>query len=221
MKFDPRQKINILATTGALGDTCATFPALKILSERGHIDKIFVDPRYIDLYRLFFPLEILVNFKDAMTIIPANEVTPDIPRDVIDPETGEARFLDYPINQNLPIVRTMQTLPTSVHSELVDCFSLALCDAILKPAQKNYPLVDPGKLPTNPMAGRDYVVIAYGATTEHRRMLPEVLVGIVDHFKMQDIEVVLIGKRDHELNCAGIRTKPTFDSIPEGARWKP
>ena len=216
MRFNPQQKINVLATTGALGDTCSTFPTLKILVERGHIETLFVDDRYFDLYKLFFPLNILVNLKDAMTIIPAHEVTPDVPRDVIDPDTGEARFLDYPVNPNIPMVRTMQRLPTSVHSELVDCFSLALCDAILKPEQKNYPRADPNKLPTNPMKGRDYVVIAYGATTEHRRMLPEVLTGLVSHFKNHGREVVLLGRRDHELNCAGIKTKPTFDAIPEG-----
>ena len=216
MKFNPLQKINVLATTGALGDTCATFPTLKILVERGHVEKLFVDDRYIGLYRLFFPNNILVNLKDAMTVIPAHEVTPDVPRDVIDPATGEARFLDYPINSNIPMVRTMQPFPTSIHSELVDCFSLALCDTILKPEQKNYPKVNPAKLPLNPLKDRDYVVIAYGATTEHRRMLPEVLVELVDHFKTQHVEAVLLGKRDHELSCSGVRTKPTFDAFPDG-----
>ena len=216
MTFNPQQKINILATTGALGDTISTFPTLKILVERGHIEKLFVDKRYIDLYHLFFPSEILVNLADAMTIIPAHEVTPDIPREVIDPETGEARFLDYPINPNIPLVRTLQPLPTSIHSELVDCFSLALCDSILKPAQKNYPRIDSAKLPVNPMAGRNYVVIAYGATTEHRRMLPSVMAGLVDHFKEREIEVVLLGKRDHDLKCNGTMVKPTFDAIPDG-----
>ena len=216
MRFDPRQRINVLATTGALGDTIATFPTLKLLSERGHIEKLFVDDRYWALYNLFFPAEILVNLRDVTVTIPAHQVTPDIPRSVINPETGDASFLNYPTNPNIPMVRTMNPFPTSIHCELVDCFSLALCDAILLPEQKNYPLVDPEKLPENPWAARDYVVVAYGATTEHRRMLPEVLKAIVEHFAARDVETILLGKRDHDLNCNGVKTRPTFDAIPDG-----
>jgi hypothetical protein len=217
MKFDPRQRINVLATTGALGDTIATFPTLKLLTERGHIEKLFVDDRYWALYNLFFHQEILVNLRDVTVTIPACDVTPDIPRSVINPETGDASFLDYPTNPNIPMVRTMNPFPTSIHCELVDCFSLALCDAILKPQDKNYPLVDPARLPQNPMLGESsYIVVAYGATTEHRRMLPDALTAIVEHFTRRDISVVLLGKHDHDLHCNGVITRPTFDAIPEG-----
>ncbi len=213
MKFNPTQKINLMATTGALGDTIATFPMLKILVERGHIEKLFVDDRYMDLYRLFFPDEILVNLKDAMKVIPAWEVTPDIPKSVINPETGEAQFLDYPANPNLPMVHTMQPLPTSIHAHLVDCFSMSICDSILKESQKDYPKVDAAKLPEHPVAVKDYVVLAYGATTEHRRMLPEVFEGLVAYFRCLGLAVVLLGKRDHDLRCNGTTTRPTFDLV--------
>lgn len=213
MRFNPRQKIYLVATTGALGDTVATFPTLKILTERGHIEKLFVDSRYIDLYHLFFPKEILVNLQDAMKMVPANEITPNVPRDAIDPTTGNAHYLDYPLNPNLPVVKTLQPLPTSIHSHLVDCFSLTMTDAILKENMKDYPKVDASKLPLNPLSDKAYAVVAYGSTTEHRKMLPEAFDAIVAQLKSNGLEVVLLGKRDHSLNCQGTMTKPTFEGV--------
>ena len=136
MKFNPKQKIYLVCNTGAIGDTCATFPTIKILVDRGHIEKLFVDERYLSFYRLVFPEELIVSLKDAMTIVPRDQVTPDIPRSVIDPETGEARYLSYPINPNIPLVYALKQLPTSVHSHLIDCFSSTICDAILKEEDK-------------------------------------------------------------------------------------
>lgn len=210
--FSPQQKIYVLATTGAMGDTVCTFPIIKTLIDRGHIEKLFVDSRYIDLYKLFFDNDLLVNMQEAMMIIPASQVTPDIPQHVIDPRTGEARFLNYPINPNIPVVETLQARPTSIHSHLVDCFSLTLCDVILKDSQKNMPLVDRKKLPPR-IIKEDYIVIAYGATTEHRRMLPEVFNGLVKHATEQGYKVVLLGNENHELNCQGTLTKPSFEGI--------
>lgn len=215
MRFSPQQKINLIATTGALGDTCSTFPILNVLTKRGHIEKLFVDNRYWELYNLLFPGDILVNLKDAMQVIPAHEVTPDIPRDVIDPETGEARFLDYPVNPNIPLVRSLQQYPTSIHSHLVDCFSLAICDCILKEDEKDYPRVDPAKLPKNTVSG-SYAVIAVGATTEHRKMLPESFGAIVNHLTANGMSVVLVGRRDHELKCNGVTTRPGFSGYNFG-----
>jgi ADP-heptose:LPS heptosyltransferase len=216
MKFNPIQKIYIIATTGALGDTVSTFPTLKLLVDRGHIEKIFVDGRFYALYQLFFPQEVLVPLSEASIFIPKEEITSDIPKENIDPTTGGTTIFDYPVNPNLPIIKTLRNFPTSIHTHLVDHFSMSICDAMFKEHQKDYPLIDPGKLPINKMLGRKYVVIAYGATTEHRRMLPEVLAGLVDYFSSRNIEVVLIGKRDHALRCSSTITNPTFDAIPEG-----
>jgi ADP-heptose:LPS heptosyltransferase len=216
MRFNPTQKMYVIATTGALGDTCSTFPTLKLLVDRGHIEKLFVDIRFYALYQLFFPPEVLVPLSEASRFIPKEELTPDIPMESIDLSTGGTTVFDYPVNPNLPIIKTMRNFPTSIHTHLIDHFSMSICDAVFKEHQKDYPHVDSSKLPINPMTGRKYVVIAYGATTEHRRMLPEVLSGLVDYFKSIDVEVVLIGKRDHVLRCSGTYTSPTFDAIPNG-----
>jgi len=216
MRFNPIQKTYVIATTGALGDTCATLPTLKILAGRGHLEKLFVDDRYLDLYRLFFPAEILVRLAEASVFIPKEDITPDIPASHIDPLTGGATLFNYPVNPNYSLVKSLRSWPSSVHMPLVDNFSIAICDAILRGAQRDYPRADPAKLPTNPLSGMGYVVIAYGATTEHRRMLPEVLAGLVDHFNSKGIEVVLLGRRDHLLVCSNTITSPTFDAIPPG-----
>jgi len=152
-----------------------------------------------------------------MTVIPREHITPDIPKSVINPETGEAVFLSYPCIQNTPIVYAMRPQPSSIHSHLVDCFSMTICDAILKEEQKNYPLVDKSKLIQRQISG-DYVVIAYGSTTEHRKMLPEVFEGIKKYFIDNNIKVVLLGKRGHELVCdlgngEKVKTKPAFDDV--------
>jgi len=211
MRFNPIQKIYVMATTGALGDTIATFPTLRLLADRGHIEKIFVDNRYFELYRLFFKDDILVSLDRARRVIPANEVTPDIPRHVIDPRTGEARFLDYPLNPNLPVVQTMRPAPTSIHCHLVDCFSIALCDAILKESEKDYPGIGQVAYP-RPVEGK-YAVIAYGATTEHRRMLPEAFDSVVEKLIEYSITPVVIGNRNHKLQCNGVTTSPHFDGV--------
>jgi ADP-heptose:LPS heptosyltransferase len=207
--FVSNQKIYIVDTTGALGDTISTFPILKILSDRGHIERMFVDERYLDLHKLYFPN--VVRLQDAIRTIPASEITPDIPKSVIDPRTGEARFLDYPLIPGIPVVDTLKAYPTSMHSHLVDCFSMSICDTILKESQKDYPTVDRSRLPKNPFNMEQYVVIACGSTTEHRRMLPEVFRGLVDYYRGLGLDVVLLGKRDHELQCNGTMTRPQFD----------
>ena len=218
MKFKCTQKIYLLCNTGAIGDTVSTFPTIKLLTDRNHIEKMFVADKYIDLYRIFFDNDLIIPMSLAMTVIPPEGITPDIPRHVIDPKTNEARFLSYPVNPNIPIVYSLQPLPTSIHSHLIDCFSMTICDSILKDEQKNYPQVDIVKLPEHPLLCKegdklkDYVVIAYGATTEHRRMLPKVFNSIKEWFFNNGYQVVLLGKRDHELFCGNTITRPTFDN---------
>ena len=218
MKFNPKQKIYVLCETGALGDTIATFPTLKILSDRGHIEKMFVDERYLDLYRVVFPDHLIVRLKDAMTTIPRAQVTQDIPRSVINPQTGDACFLSYPIDPRIPVVHTMsQNGLTAIHASLVDGFSATITNSILKEWEKDYPRVVKSKLPDNPLPlnDRPYAVIAYGATTEHRKMLPEAFVGIRDFLIRNNYHVVLLGKRDHQLSVmgGGTLTAPSFEGI--------
>jgi ADP-heptose:LPS heptosyltransferase len=221
MRFNPRQRIYVICETGALGDTIATFPILKLLCERGHIEKLFVDDRYLDLYRLLFPSDVLVRIKDAMTVIPPEKVTPDIPREVINPRTGEAQFLSYPLLPNTPVVHSMnpaQLMP--IHAHLVDAFSAAISNCILKEDEKDYPLIPKGKLSEEllsilyaPPSSKRYVVVSYGATTEHRRMLPEVFKEIRDWFLGEGYDVVLLGKSDHELAVGASLTHPSFEAL--------
>ena len=72
----------------------------------------------------------------------------------------------------------------------------------LKEKDKNYPFVSKELLPENPVKEKDYIVIAYGSTTEHRKMLPEVFEGLKKFFLAKEINVVLLGKSDHELVCS-------------------
>jgi len=215
LKFDPKQKVYILCETGAVGDTIATFPILKILSEKGHIEKLFIDDRYMDLYKVVFPENILVHLKDAMTIIPKNKVTSDIPKSVINPKTGEACFLSYPIKPGVPVVHSASKqglLP--LHASLIDAFSATIANVILKETEKDYPFISPDKLPVNPMSGRKYAVISYGATTEHRKMLPEVFIDIKKYFIERGYEVVLLGKSDHKLAVMDTEiVTPKFDDL--------
>jgi hypothetical protein len=213
MKFNPKQKIYLICNTGALGDTVSTFPILKILTERGHIEKMFVDNRYIALYSLFFDKKLIVNLKDAMTIIPKDKITPDIPQSVINPHTGEASFLSYPLIPNIPVVYSLNPRPSSIHMHLVDCFSSSICDAILKDTEKNYPLVNIKKLPKNPIKAKNYVVITYGATSEVKKMLPEVFNGLKNYFNEKGFKVVVIGKRDFKLRCGDKLVDPNFEGV--------
>lgn len=233
MKFDPKQKIYILAETGAIGDTICTFPILKILAERGHLAGVFVDDYYMPLYELVFPehKHLLIRLHDAVTIIPKDQVTPDIPRHVIDPNTGEAKFLSYPLIPNLPVIHTQhQGGLTSIHAHLIDGFSSVIANAILKEDEKSYPLVDSALLPqvtlpppspppdggNGPQQHRPYVVIAYGATTLHRRMLSATFSDLKRYFHIRGVDVVLLGNSNHVLNIdvAGnprATTRPSFD----------
>ena len=215
MKFDPRQKIYVICGTGALGDTCATFPTLKLLADRGHIEKMFVDDRYWDLYRLIFPAEIMVRLKEATTIIPREKITPDIPESVINPRTGDAQFLNYPCLPGIPVIMTMDpTRLSPIHAHLVDSFSATIANCILKEEEKDYPYIDEAYLDVNPVKVPKYVVISYGSTTEHRKMLPEVFWELKEYFLARDYDVVLLGKRDHELAVGGIElTRPKFDDL--------
>jgi len=149
----------------------------------------------------------------AMKIIPKEEVTPDIPQSVINPKTGEASFLDYPLIPNIPLVYTLVPSYTSIHCHLIDCFSMAMCQCILKESQKDYPRVCTDVLPKNNYKDEKYVVIAYGATVDNRRMLPEVFEGIKQYFLKKNFKVVLLGKRDHLLQCGDVLTKPMFDGV--------
>ena len=216
VKFDPKQKIYVICETGAVGDTIATFPILKILSDKGHIEKLFIDKRYIELYRVVFPLDIIVDLKDAMTIIPRNKVTPDIPKHVINPKTGEACFLSYPLKQNIPVVHSNNKnglLP--LHASLVDGFSAAIANVILRETERDYPFISQDKLPINPLKGKKYVVVSYGATTEHRKMLPEVFIDLKRYFIEKGYEIVLLGKKDHQLAVSDshLTVTPQFDGI--------
>jgi ADP-heptose:LPS heptosyltransferase len=215
MKFNPRQKIYVICETGALGDTVATFPILKILVERGHIEKLFVDDRYLDLYKLVFPSEIIVRMRDAITIVPREQITPDIPREVINPRTGDAQYLSYPLLPNIPVVHSMnQATLLPIHAHLVDSFSAAIANCILKENEKDYLYIDKNKLPPNPVKVPKYIVISYGSTTEHRKMLPEVFLELKEYFLAKGYDVVLLGKKDHELAVGGVAlTHPKFDDI--------
>lgn len=213
MKFDPRQKIYVICNTGAMGDTICSMVIMKTLSDRGHIEKLFVDKRYLDLYKLVFPHDIIVSLETAMTVIPKDQVTPDIPQSVINPRTGEASFLNYPIIPNIPVVYSMKPSPTSIHCHLIDCFSMSISECILKETQKDYPRVSAEKLPNNKLKGEKYIVLAYGATVDNRRMLPEVFEGLKQYFLERDYKVVTLGKRDHLLQAGDKLTRPMFDGV--------
>ena len=47
--FLPKQKINLICNTGALGDTVSSLPTVKILYERGLLGKCFIDDRFYDI----------------------------------------------------------------------------------------------------------------------------------------------------------------------------
>ena len=203
MRFECKQKTYVMCNTGALGDTCATFPYLKKIADRGQIEKLFVQDNYYSLYELVFGKDILVNIKENTEV---------------EQFTGKP-YLKYKIDQNIPIVDSLRQQPSSIHMHLVDCFSSTIGDCILKENDKDYPLIPKEKLPENPVKEKEYVVLAYGATTEHRKMLPEVFEGIKKYFLDKNIQVVLLGKKDHNLVCVGadngndVKTKPTFEGV--------
>lgn len=198
MKFDIRQKIYLMSNTGAIGDTVATFPFLKLLADRGQIEKMFIQKKLMPLHKLFFDDELLVDVQDHSVHIPKDKVPKDMPEHVIDKNTGDVRYLKYDIDTKLPVVYPNTNKHTSIRMDLVDNFSINLGDCILKETEKNYPSVDKAKLPKNPIESKNYVVLAYGAAVEHRRMLPEVFKQIKDYFLNQGIDVVLLGKSDFQ-----------------------
>jgi ADP-heptose:LPS heptosyltransferase len=101
-----------------------------------------------------------------------------------------------------------------IHAHLVDAFSAAIANCILKEDEKDYLYVERRFLPVNPVKVPKYVVISYGSTTEHRKMLPEVFAELKEYFLERDYDVVLLGKRDHELSVGGLElTSPKFDDV--------
>lgn len=210
MRFNPKQKIYLICNTGALGDTCAVIPTAKVLAELGHIEKMFIDERFIDLYKLHIDNEYLINLKDAMTVIPKEEVTPDIPQHVISPE-GHASFLSYPVIPSIPVVYSLNPRPTSIHCYMVDSFSMGICDAVLTPEQKSYPKVDINKLPENKVKSNNYIVLTYTATSKVKRMMPEVFNGLKEYFFSKGFDVVLLGKRDFVLKAGDKTIRPTTE----------
>lgn len=213
MTFCSKQKIYVLCETGALGDTIATFPTLKLLAERGHIEKLFIDEKYYDLYKVFFPPSMLVGFKDALGFVKPDH---NVPKSCLDPATGKATILKYECKPGIRVAQTMMgNRPSPIHCHLVDCFSLRICDAVLKHDQKSYPCAQKAKLPTNKCPSDNYVVIGYGATAEHRKMTPEAFFGIREYLLGRGIDVVLLGRRDHELTigATGEKVKPVFDGL--------
>ena len=215
MQFKPNNKIYLICDPGALGDTICTFPIIQKLIEQNGIEKMFVGEKYKDLYYLIFPNHLLVNSKEVTVTIPKEQVTPDIPKEVIDPKTGEATFLSYPLIPNIPVVHTHnRSSALSMHAHLIDGYSVAISNCILKEQDKSYPRVQKDKLPESPLKGRRYVVVSYGSTSENRRMLPEVFNDIKKHIFSKGYEVVLLGSRSHTLNIqGGCEIKATFEGL--------
>jgi len=216
MKFNPIQKIYLICDTGALGDTISTFPILKLLAEKKQIERLFVSDRYVDLHKLVLPHEIILPMAEVMKTVPREEVTPDIPSSVIDPRTGEAKFLDYPLLPNIPVIHSMSPHGLRpIRASLVDSFSATIAQTILKEDEKDYPFVPKEKLPSNPLEGKKYAVIAYGATSDNRKMTVESFRAIKEYLLAKGYEVVLLGKRDHELSlyAGGPLIKPDFSKL--------
>lgn len=213
--FKFTRKIYLLCMTGALGDTVSSFPAIKHLIEKGYIEKLFVNDRYLDLYKLVFPKNLIVPLSEVTMIIPKEKVTPDIPLSLIDPKTGDAQLFNYPVPPGIKLYSTMDFKRLSpLHAHLVDVFSASIANCILKDNEKDYPFVPIECLPYVEIPKNKYAVISYGATTEHRRMLPESFNGVKEFLLASGYDVVLLGKKDHELNVNGYGvTSPKFDGI--------
>lgn len=213
--FESKNKIGIICDTGAVGDTVASLVAIKGLYDRKQIYKLFVPKRFYDLFKLVFEEGVMVELEGVTKIVPKAEVTPDIPEHVINPTTGDAQFLDYPVDPRWSVVSLNSPALTPIHATLVDHFTFNLGRYILREDERDYVRVDEAKLGPALVEG-DYVVLAYGATTEHRKMLPEVSSGLRDYFLGRGMKVVLLGRSDHELQVfakTAEKTRPSFDGL--------
>ena len=217
MNFETK-KIYVICETGALGDTIATLPTLKILADKGHIEKLFVDDRYTFLYDCIFPRSLLYPLNKAVSRIPKEQVTAEVPKHVIDPHTGDAAFLSYPCIAGIPIVQTMNPYGLMpIHAHLIDAFSAAICNAILKDSEKDYPFIEKKKLPTNKCPIDNYAVVSFGSTAENRKMTPDAFEGIKAYLASRGLGVVLLGKSSHVLTigATGEVVGTKFDGLDD------
>lgn len=182
-KFECKNKINIVSNCSALGDTIATLPTIKLLSEKDHINKLFVLTQFKELYEGL-----------------------DIPFETYDDKTDEKGGFGFDTG-NWPTVYTLQPKPSSIHMHLVDCFSSSICDVILNDNERNYPQIKLSKLPKNEYKGQKYVVIAYGSTVAFRKMLPETFNQIKEWLIKNGYEVILLG-REYNLQVSKDKFNP-------------
>ena len=213
MRFESKQRIYILAETGALGDTIATFPTIKQLVDRGNIEKIFVADKYLFLYRNLFPSNLIIPHSKALGTIPKDQVPKGTPEHYLNKD-GTGVCLSYPVIEGIPIIQTMiEGKLNPIHCSLVDAFSVRICDTILKDSQKDYPKIPRKKLPTNICPADKYAVVGLGATAAHKRMTPESFRAIKGYLASVGLQTVLLGARSHQtmVGATGDLLRPDFE----------
>lgn len=205
MSIKSKSIIYAILNSGALGDIIATLPTLKVLHERGQIEKIIIFPRFFDLFKLYFPEEILFDINN-------NKTTKDDAGNEVNILNFEAK--KYPI---MSLNNEKNSIITSLCVHLVDIATLNLTGCILPQHLKSYPLVDYKLLPKNKVKSKKYVVLTYGSTNKLRKMMPYVFNRIKNYCLSKGYDVVVIGTTKHELTYSdGAVVNPDY----KGADFK-
>jgi ADP-heptose:LPS heptosyltransferase len=201
--FKHTKKIYTYLNAGALGDITASLPTLLLLHKRNQLEKIILNPRFIEYFKLFFPDELLF---DA-----------DKQKDVKNEKGETLRILDLVADKDCPVMKLgneTKSLITSLHISLIDIASINLTGCILKPEEKNYPLVDATKLPENKVKSKKYVVIAYGYTSPLRKMKVNAFNAMRNYLIKKGYDVVLLGSTKHSLTYSdGSVVEPKYQGI--------
>lgn len=201
--FKPNNKVYLNINSGALGDTVAALPVLTRLYKENAIEKIIIHPRFIDLFKLYFPQELIFDSTDSRT--------------EIDDNGKEVIALNFEAKQKIPVLcLNYEKLfhITALNNSLVDIASICLTGGSLRLKDKNYPLVDKKNLPKYKIPSKKYIVLAYGYTCEIRKMQDIAYTKLKNYILARGYDVVLIGNSNHEITYSdGTPSKPKYNGI--------
>lgn len=164
-------KMSIILSYSALGDYICALPAIKKMIAEDRLYKVLTYPNRTAL------LDVAGIPKSYIHVM--NEYTP------------------MPFNPQESLVRDVLehcdiTAPFNIH--LQDYASFNVCSAILKPEDKNIPLADVEKLPPNPLAGENYIIVSPTYMLASRRLQPNVF-GAIKNYILKEVgcKIVVLG----------------------------